>query len=125
MPRSPLLISRAEFERLVEEALTLLPPEFRDLLDNVAVMVEEEPGDEDFDVAGLDEDSELLGIFRGVALTDRAWEQLPALPNTVAIFRGPILRVSRSRDAAVREIRDTVVHELGHYFGLGDDEMDY
>ncbi|HEY0788051.1 MAG TPA: metallopeptidase family protein [Thermoanaerobaculia bacterium] len=107
----------------METALEQLPPQFRDLLDNVAVMVEEEPGDEDYELADADAEGELLGIFRGIARTDRSWEQLPALPNTIAIFRGPILRISSSRAEAVREIRETVVHELGHYFGLGDDEM--
>ena len=123
--RAALRISPSEFEVLVEEALHQLPPEFRELLDNVAIMVEEEPDDEDYDLAGADEEGELLGIFRGIARTDRRWEELPSLPNTVAIFRGPILRISSSREEAVREIRDTVVHELGHYFGLGDDEMEY
>ena len=123
--RAALRISPTEFEALVEEALHQLPPEFRELLDNVAIMVEEEPEDEDYDLSGAEEESELLGIFRGIALTDRRWEQLPSLPNTVAIFRGPILRISGSREEAVREIRDTVIHELGHYFGLGDDEMEY
>jgi predicted Zn-dependent protease with MMP-like domain len=119
MPR--LRIPPAEFEALVETALAKLPPEFRDLLENVAVIVEEEPSDDDYEIA--DEDGELLGIFRGVALPDRSWEQLPVLPNTIAIFRGPILRVSASREEALREIRETVIHELGHYFGLDDDEM--
>jgi predicted Zn-dependent protease with MMP-like domain len=50
---------------------------------------------------------------------------LPLLPDQIAIFRGPILRVARSRRDVVREVRDTVIHELGHYFGLSDDEMVY
>jgi predicted Zn-dependent protease with MMP-like domain len=121
--RSSLRLTPAEFETLVETALEQLPPQFQALLDNVAVMVEEEPDDEDYELADADEEGELLGIFRGIARTDRSWEQLPALPNTIAIFRGPILRISGSRAEAVREIRETVIHELGHYFGLGDDEM--
>lgn len=122
MPRSTLRITAAEFEKLVEEALEHLPPQFRDLLDNVAVIVEEEPDDEDCELAD-DDEGELLGIFRGIARTDRSWEQLPTLPNTIAIFRGPILRISGSRSEALREVRETVIHELGHYFGLDDDEM--
>ena len=121
--RSALRISPAEFEQLVETALEQLPPQFRELLDNVAVIVEDEPEDGDYDLVDADEEGELLGIFRGIARTDRSWEQLPSLPNTIAIFRGPILRISASRAEAVREIRETVIHELGHYFGLGDDEM--
>lgn len=116
--------TRAEFERLVEEALESLPPQFAELLDNVAVVVEEEPGDDDLE-ALEDPHNELLGIYRGVALTHRSHDMLPMLPDQIAIFRGPILRVARNRREAVEEIRDTVIHELGHYFGLHDHEMPY
>ena len=117
-------LTRSEFETLVEEAIGGLPPEFAKLLDNIAVVVEEEPSDDDLDV--LEEpDNELLGIYRGVALTRRSFDMLPMLPDQIAIFRGPILRVARSRHEAVHEIRDTVIHELGHYFGLHDDDMAY
>jgi predicted Zn-dependent protease with MMP-like domain len=119
-----MFIPPREFERLVENALESLPPRFAELLQNVAVVVEEEPGDDDLEA--LDgEGDELLGIYRGVALTRRTHDMLPALPDTIAIFRGPINRVSRTRRDAVREIRDTVIHELGHYFGLHDDDMAY
>jgi predicted Zn-dependent protease with MMP-like domain len=120
-------ISPADFEALVEQALHELPEEFASLLDNIAVVVEEEPTDDDLDALGDDEDGddELLGIYRGVARTDRTFDMLPLLPDQIAIFRGPILRVCNSRREVVREVRETVIHELGHYFGLGDDEMIY
>ncbi len=119
-------ISSSEFEQLVEEALGQLPERFAALLDNVVVVVEEEPTDEDLDVLGDDAgDDELLGIYRGVARTRRSYDMLPMLPDQIAVFRGPILRVARNRRHAVREIRETVIHELGHYFGLHDDEMVY
>ena len=119
------LVSPTEFESLVEKALEELPPNFADLLQNVAVVVEEEPSDDDLDVLpdDSDEHDELLGLYRGVALTHRTHDMLPLLPDQIAIFRGPILRVARNRRDAVRQIRDTVIHELGHYFGLHDDEM--
>lgn len=113
-----------EFARIVAAALDDLPPQFAELLENVAVVIEEEPTDEDLEL--LEEsDDELLGIYRGTALTERTHDMLPALPDQIAIFRGPILRVCRTRGEAMREIRDTVVHELGHYFGLDDHEMPY
>ena len=116
-------LTRQEFESLVEEALAGLPPQFAELLENVAVVVEEEPSDEDLEV--LEDDGELLGIYRGVALTHRTHDMLPMLPDQIAIFRGPILRIARSRREAIHEVRDTVIHELGHYFGLHDDDMAY
>lgn len=118
-------VSRAEFEEFVEEALAKLPPEFAGLLQNVAVVVEEEPTEEDLEVLGEDreEHDELLGLYRGVALTHRTHDMLPMLPDQIAIFRGPILRITRNRREAIREIRETVIHELGHYFGLHDDDM--
>ncbi len=64
----------------------------------------------------------MLGIYRGVALTEREGGD-PLLPDEIAIFRGPINRVCRTRAEAVHEVRETVIHELGHYFGLADHDM--
>lgn len=117
-------LTRVQFERVVDEALESLPPRFAALVRNVAIAVEEEPNDEDLEsIEEGDEDSELLGIYRGVALTERTHDA-PLLPDEIAIFRGPINRVTHTREEAVEEVRETVIHELGHYFGLSDDEME-
>ena len=117
-------MTRAEFERVVNEALESLPERFARLLENVAIAVEEEPTAEDLASGedGLDEDSELLGIYRGVALTERMHDA-PLLPDEIAVYRGPINRVTQDRREAVDEVRKTVIHELGHYFGLDDEEL--
>lgn len=116
-------LTRSDFERVVDEALESLPKRFADLVENVAISVEEEPTAEDLDsIDDGDEDTELLGIYRGVALTDRTHD-MPLLPDEIAVFRGPINRVTHSWREAVEEIRETVIHELGHYFGLSDDDM--
>ena len=115
--------SHEEFESLVEEALDSLPERFATLLDNVVIVVEDEPSDDDLDALDDDPSSELLGIYRGIALTERTHDMLPALPDQIAIFRGPILRVARTPREIVRQVRETVIHELGHFFGLHDDEM--
>ena len=113
--------SRDEFEDVVSEALDSLPQRFADLIDNVVITVEDEPSEDDLE--GIeDEDSELLGIYRGVSLTERM-SNPPILPDEIAIFRGPISRVARTRNEAINEIRETVTHELGHYFGLEDEEL--
>jgi predicted Zn-dependent protease with MMP-like domain len=122
MARPPRL-SRAEFEKLVEKAIESLPESFRSRLENVVIAVEDEPTDEDCDLTGTPEDEDLFGIFRGPMRTEMSWDMLPTLPPQAVVFRGPILRNTSSNREAVKEIKDTLVHELGHYFGLEDDEM--
>jgi predicted Zn-dependent protease with MMP-like domain len=118
-------LSFAEFERVVSEALGTLPKRFADMVKNVVIAVEEEPNREDLesiDDGDDDTEEELLGIYRGVPLTERSHD-MQLMPDEIAVFRGPINRVTRTRDEAVYEVRETVIHELGHYFGLGDEEM--
>ncbi|HEX2798781.1 MAG TPA: metallopeptidase family protein [Thermoanaerobaculia bacterium] len=124
MARPPRL-SRAEFEKLVEKAIGELPESFRSRLENVVIAVEDEPTDEDYELTGTPEDEDLFGIFRGPMRTEMSWDMLPTLPPQAVVFRGPILRNTSSNREAVQEIKDTLVHELGHYFGLEDDEMPY
>jgi len=117
-------IGPAQFEACVEEALASVPQKFRRYLENVAVIVEEEPSEDDYEETQTPDDDELFGIFRGVPFFERD-AAAAALPAQIAIFRGPILRSYETRGDAVREIRDTVVHEIGHMLGLADDEMPY
>lgn len=121
---SPRRISEAEFESYVEEALASVPAPFRRYLENVVVAVEDEATEEDYTESDTPDDEELFGIFRGVPFFDRS-SVVTSLPAQIAIFRGPILRCCQTRGEAVREIRDTVVHEVGHMLGLGDEEMPY
>jgi predicted Zn-dependent protease with MMP-like domain len=117
-------ISSSQFESYVEEALASVPAAFRKYLENIVVSVEEEPTDEDYDETDTPDEDELFGIFRGVPFFERG-AMVSNLPAQIAIFRGPILRCCATRGEAVREIRDTVVHEIGHMLGLGDDKMPY
>ncbi|HJW15018.1 MAG TPA: metallopeptidase family protein [Thermoanaerobaculia bacterium] len=117
-------VSRQEFEKYVDEALAGLPAEFRKYLENIVIVVEEEPLEEDYEETDTPDEDELFGIFRGVPYFERGMA-VSHLPAQIAIFRGPILRCCDTRGEAVREIRDTVVHEIGHMLGLGDDEMPY
>ncbi|HEX7614423.1 MAG TPA: metallopeptidase family protein [Thermoanaerobaculia bacterium] len=124
MARPPRL-SRAEFEKLVARAIAELPEEFRTRIENVAIAVEDEPTDEDYELTDTPDDEDLFGIYRGPMRTEMTWDMIPGLPPQVVVFRGPILRNTGSSREAVKEIKDTIVHELGHYFGLEDDEMPY
>ncbi|MEO8432946.1 MAG: metallopeptidase family protein [Acidobacteriota bacterium] len=116
--------SPEQFDAVVEEALATVPTAFRKYLENVVVMVEEEPAREDYEETDTPDDEELFGIFRGMSVFDRG-AAVTHLPAQIAIFRGPILRSCQHRGEAVREIRDTVVHEIGHMLGLDDEEMPY
>ena len=117
-------VSRAEFEKYVNEALAGLPARFRKYLENIVIAVEEEPLEEDYEDCDVPDEDELFGVFRGVPFFERG-ASVSHLPAQIAIFRGPILRSFATRGEAVRAIRDTVVHEVGHMLGLSDEEMPY
>jgi len=121
---APSRLGPREFDALVEQALSGVPERFRRYLDNVIVVVEDEPTDEDYDETDTPDEDELFGIFRGAPYFERN-RSVTELPAQIALFRGPILRSCATRGEAVREIRDTVVHELGHLLGLDDGEMPY
>lgn len=117
-------LSRADFERAATEALDSLPERFAALVQNVVIAIEDEPSAEDLKIIDRNGEgaTELLGIYRGVALTERG-AAAPLLPDQIALFRGPINRVSRTPQEALGRVRDTMIHELGHYFDLDDDAM--
>lgn len=120
--------SHRDVESLVSQALDELPAEFAELLENVVVMVEEEPTDEDLETVGMDPDDperdELFGLYHGVPLTDRD-TYYDALPDRVVIYADPIRRCCETRREAIDEIKKTVVHELGHFFGMDEDRMPF
>ena len=114
---------RRTFERIVAEVVRTLPAPFHERLENVAIVVEEWP-DPDADVDGqTGEDTDLLGLYQGVPYGQRQADYHLVLPDRITIYRGPILAASRTEAEAREEIRLTVLHEIGHYFGLGDDEL--
>ena len=115
-----------QFESLVRQAIDGLPIEYRRLLENVAIVVEDEPPQAVLDDFGLESPDDLLGLYSGVSRdNDSFFNAGGQLPARISIYRGPIMRLCRSAEEVVQEVRDTVVHEIGHHFGLGDDEMPY
>jgi predicted Zn-dependent protease with MMP-like domain len=101
------------FEELVREALDELPPHLASALENLAVVVEDEhPGDPD-----------LFGLFQGVPLTERSSVAPPELPNKISIYRRPLEESFPDPDDLREEIRITVLHELAHYFGIGEGRL--
>lgn len=116
-------MAREEFEKVVARALDDVPEAIAAYLENVAVVVEDEPTHEELVEVGLDPDTEtLFGLYQGVSLTDR--EQYGGvLPDRVVIYRLPLLEACGDRAELIREIQDTVVHEIGHYFGLDEADL--
>ncbi len=113
-------MERAEFERLVAEALDGIPEDFARYLANVAVTVEEEPSPALLRDLGLDPRHDTLyGLYQGTPLPGRPHD-FAALPDRITIFAGPLLRDHRTSEALRREIRATVVHEIAHFFGLDE-----
>ena len=115
---------RRTFERIVAEVVKTLPEPFRERFENVAIVVEEWPDpDADSDDAAGDDETDLLGLYQGVPYGQRQTDYNLVLPDRITIYRQPILAASRTESEAREEIRLTVLHEIGHYFGLGDDEL--
>jgi predicted Zn-dependent protease with MMP-like domain len=116
-------MSRREFERLVERALRTLPRAFKARLENIAVVVEDWADDETLADMGIEPPDTLYGLYRGVDLTRRDSFYGNVLPDTITIYQGPIEEDAGSRAEMAQMVRETVMHELGHYFGLDDDEL--
>ena len=118
-------MTRERFRQLVESAFDLIPPEFRAALQNVAIVVEDEPGPEHLADLELDPDDTLLGLYQGIPLTERQWAQGNTLPDNITLFQGPIEDISETDDDVVVEVCETLIHEIGHYFGLSEDEIQH
>jgi predicted Zn-dependent protease with MMP-like domain len=114
-------MDRKDFESVVQQALECLPEQFRHALENVAIIVKAEPDPQDLKGLGQDE---LFGLYHGVPLTERGSGHVD-LPDTIEIYQGPIIRSCDTPTEIMAEIRDTLIHELGHHMGLSDDEMVY
>ena len=109
----PVRMSPERFEDLVSDALDLSPPNLAAAMDNVVVLVADRHP----------HDPELLGLYEGIALTDRDSSYAGALPDTVTIFRDPLLEMCDTEEEVVEEVAITVVHELAHHFGIDDERL--
>jgi predicted Zn-dependent protease with MMP-like domain len=116
-------MSRVEFERLVEKAMRKLPRSFKDKIKNVVVIVEDWADDETLREMGIEPPDTLYGLYRGIDLTRRDSGYGNVLPDSVTIYQGPIEEDCEDEEAMAELVRETVVHEIGHYFGLDDETM--
>ena len=109
-----ITVDREFFEALVSASLDTLPADLAEMMENVVVLVEDEaPSD----------DPDLLGLYMGVPLTERGTGYAGSLPDTVTIYRLPILRTCSSESEVIEQVRVTVVHEIAHHFGIDDDRL--
>ena len=115
---------RVEFERLVADALASIPRRFRDAMANLAIVVEDEPSRELLDDMDIEPSDTLLGLYQGTPLTERAWDYGNALPDRILLFQGPLERDSDDENDLVVAIGETLIHEIGHYFGLSEEQIE-
>ncbi len=120
---TPDQLARREFERLVAEAVVALPGPIRRRLDNVDVVVEDEPSPEILAEAGVPPGETLYGYYQGVPQQARGYSYSMTLPDKITIFRRPIIAASRGPGQMRWLVRSTVIHELAHHFGLDDEDL--
>ena len=114
---------RADFEQLVQEALATIPKRFRQAMKNLAIVVEDEPSAELLREMEIEPPDTLLGLYQGTPLTERRWDYGNMLPDRILLFQGPHERESEDDEDLVVAIGETLIHEVGHYFGLSEDEI--
>ena len=114
-------MDRSAFDEIVERAYQRIPTFYRRRIQNVAIVVEQEPGPEL--LRKLPPGSTLLGLYQGIPATKRPWSAASGLPDRISIYQGPLERMARSAAELERMVEDTLWHEIGHYFGLNEAEI--
>jgi predicted Zn-dependent protease with MMP-like domain len=117
-------VTRQEFRRLVEEALHDIPPRFRDEMTNIAIVVEDEPSADLLEEMEIEPPDSLYGLYQGTPLTERGWAQGNILPDRITLYQKPIEEDSEDHEDVIVCIAETLIHEIGHYFGLSEEEIE-
>ena len=117
-------MTRAQFERHVAEALASIPRQFRDAMQNIAIVVEDEPSPALLAEMEIEPPDTLLGLYQGTPLTERTWGYGNTLPDRIVIFQQPIEEDCDDEDEVRAVIGETLIHEIGHYFGLSEEEIE-
>lgn len=117
-------MTRAEFELYVKDAIATIPPRFRKAVANLAIVIEDEPSDEVLREMEIEPPDSLFGLYQGTPLTERTWGYGNTLPDRITLYQGPIEDASENEDDLIVCIGETLIHELGHYFGLSEEEIE-
>ena len=116
-------MGRDDFSGALVKALSELPPMFHNALANVAVVVEEWPPVDLLQELGVPPDDTLYGFYHGVPLPERSVQDSGLLPDKISVYRGPLIEDFPDRTELCRQIRITLLHEIGHYFGMDEEEL--
>jgi predicted Zn-dependent protease with MMP-like domain len=117
-------VDRYAFDRLVADALRSIPRRFRDAMANIAIVVEDEPSRLLLREMDIEPPDTLLGLYQGTPLTERRWDYGNTLPDCILLFQGPHERSSDSEEDLVVAIGETLIHEIGHYFGMSEEQIE-
>ncbi len=117
-------MKKRQFEQAVDRALESLPPEFQQLLDNVAIFIEDRPSRSLLRELGMSPNDTLLGLYEGIPQTERTTSYDLVAPDRITLFQRPIEECCRTDAEVAEQIRRTILHEVGHHFGIDDDRMD-
>jgi predicted Zn-dependent protease with MMP-like domain len=117
-------VTREHFEDLVRQAIDGIPQKFRKHMQNVVVVVEDRPSSELLQQLGVPAGDTLFGLYHGTPLTERPWNFGGALPDRITLYQRPIEEESEDEAGVVTTIGETVIHEVGHFFGLSEEELE-
>ena len=119
----PYHVSKQRFGELVEEALAQLPEQFAEFMEEVPVEIRQRPTSRQVGRLGKRGGGTLLGLYVGRPLTERSVEESGRMPDVIYIFQGGIEDVCKSEEELVEQVRTTVLHEIGHHFGMDEDDL--
>ena len=117
-------LNKGDFEEIVVSALTHLPKSLKRKMDNIDVVVEDEASPDLLEEMGLCCPRDLLGLYQGIPFDRRGFYYGNALPDKITLFKNPIESVCRNKEQMEKEVREVVIHEVGHYFGLDDERLE-
>lgn len=116
------LTDEGAFEQLVKEAVASVPAEFQPYMENIEIIIQDYPTEEQLQSVGLSPPHTLLGLYHGVPLTERGISN-PLLPDQITLFRGPLLERYGADEQLRKQVRRTVLHEIAHFFGITDHRL--
>jgi predicted Zn-dependent protease with MMP-like domain len=122
--RGNAVMTRERFRRLVTEAITLIPKRFRREMKNLALVVEDDPAPELLEEMEIEPPDSLYGLYQGTPLPERGWAYGNALPDRITLYQRPIEEDCEDEDEMRAVIGETLIHEVGHYFGMSEEEIE-